>query len=281
MSITRRLLAGLVVVFAVVASSGHLAAAQSERSGEVGALDPSYLVDGGALPFLWLPLAASFAIDKYWGPRESPLAFSSGEGGATSRRSDEIHGAWVSVGAGAAAAALALGGDDSRWFHLKGFAQSLAVTSLLTATAKRVFSRRRPDYDGSAEAESDSKSFPSGHASQTAAAVTYLALFLHQHAFDRVRKPGSTPWWEVATYAGLGALALGVPAERVLHKRHHLTDVAAGSLLGAASSVGFFLFQERRYRRVSAGGDATEAPAMPAPALAPVDGPQVNLSFSF
>jgi hypothetical protein len=272
----RRALLGVVVVLAVAATSSRSASAQSERSGELGALDPSYLVDGGALPFLWLPLAASFAIDRYWEPRESPLGFSAREGGATSQRADEVHGAWVSVGAGAAALAVAVAGDDSRWFHLKGFAQSVAVTSLLTASAKRLFGRHRPDYDGSDA--TDATSFPSGHASQTAAALTYLGLFLDQHVFER---HAGTPWFEVASYLGLGALAVGVPAERVLRKRHHLSDVVAGSLLGAASSVGFFVFQERRYRGASARVGDTDRALLPAPTLPSIGGPQVNLSFSF
>ncbi len=276
---TGRLLAGLVLVVGLVASSRRPASAQSERSGDVDALDASYLFDGGAIPFLWAPLAASFAIDRWVPPRESPLAFSSREGGATSYRDHELNGAWVSVGAGAMAAAVAIGGDDSRWFHLKGFAEAIAVTSLLTKATKRVFGRHRPDYDGSDEA--DATSFPSGHASQTAAAITYFALFLRAHGFDRWRSHGTTPWWEVATYAGLGALAIGVPAERVFHHRHHLTDVAAGSLIGAASSVGFFLYQEHRYRRASARGGDTERPLLDAPTLPSIGGPQVSLSFTF
>jgi len=191
------------------------------------------------------------------------------------------------IGAGLAAATILVDGDDSRWFHLKGFGEAIVTTSFLTASAKRIFGRHRPDYDGGDAAEYDGqKSFPSGHASQSAAAITYLALYLHAHVFDGWREPGETPWWEVTSYATLGALALAVPAERVLHKRHHLSDVVAGSLLGAAVSTGFFLWQEHRYEKRRAVDDVLQPgdlarTELPAPTLGDVATPTFSISGTF
>jgi len=285
MMFTRRLLGGLAICFCVcVVIAEHRDAAADE---EVRELDASYLFDGGAVPFFWVPLAGSLVINRWIDPRPEPFLFNQGEGGASSLRGSEVPGWVVSAGAGLAAATILVDGDDSRWFHLKGFGEAIVTTSFLTASAKRIFGRHRPDYDGGDAAEYDGqKSFPSGHASQSAAAITYLALYLHAHVFDGWREPGETPWWEVTSYATLGALALAVPAERVLHKRHHLSDVVAGSLLGAAVSTGFFLWQEHRYEKRRAVDDVLQPgdlarTELPAPTLGDVATPTFSISGTF
>ena len=65
-----------------------------------------------------------------------------------------------------------------------------------------------------------------------------------------------------ATYGALAVAATAIAFERVYHNRHHLTDVLAGSALGAAESTLLFLYQEHRFRNRDRGEPAlTIAPA--------------------
>jgi hypothetical protein len=219
-----------------------LSAQRTSAQERVDDVEPAYVVDGGAVPLLWLPLAGSLALDRWVSPRQPPLGFDPDEGGLPSQRDDEVPGLVVTAGAAGVGLALIVHADESRWFHLKGFAEAIATTSFVTEATKRIFGRRRPDYDDADDADDRRLSFPSGHSSQAAATLTYGALYLHAHVFDE-----DAGWAAVATYVGLGALALAVPAERVVRHRHHVTDVVAGVLLGAATSIALFAWQEHRY----------------------------------
>ncbi len=205
----------------------------------------SYLVDGGALPFFWGALAGRLALDRWAKPRESPLFFSSSEGGAE-RSSWEIPGyAITSVGV-AFGGAMVLSGDASRMYHVKGLAESLMTGSLVTGLIKTTVGRHRPDWaaDGSG---GNNRSFPSGHSTQAFAIATYAALYLRHHVFDSRRGDARLPWWEAATYGGLFLGASAFAAERVLHNRHHLSDVMIGGALGTATSTLFYLYQDGRF----------------------------------
>jgi membrane-associated phospholipid phosphatase len=51
--------------------------------------------------------------------------------------------------------------------------------------------------------------------------------------------------------AAYGSIALGatlLAAERLLHKRHYLTDVVVGGLIGTATSLAFYRYQEWQLR---------------------------------
>jgi membrane-associated phospholipid phosphatase len=210
-----------------------------------GGIDLSYLVDGGAVPFFWGALAGRLALDKWAKPRDTPLFFSSSEGGAT-KSSWEVPG-YAVTGLGIATGGLMLlGGDDSRMYHVKGLAESLMTGCLVTGVVKTVIGRHRPDWT---EDSSDSgrRSFPSGHTTQAFAVATYAILYLRGHVFDSRRGDSKLPWWELATYAGIGLGATAIAGERVWHNRHNLSDVAVGGLLGTATSTLFYLYQDRRY----------------------------------
>jgi membrane-associated phospholipid phosphatase len=228
-------------------------------------LEPSYLLDGGAMAFLWAPALGTLFVDKYLEPRSTPLLFSSDEGGAPSKRSQEIPGAVLGVGGAVIVGAIALGDDPSRFYHAKGMAQSIVTSGFFTVTAKRIFARHRPDHDAMTSLASENRSFPSGHTTRAFSTLVYAGLYLRHHGFDQWRKPGTLPWWEVASYAGLGGLALALGGERVYHNRHHVSDVIAGGLLGTASSVAFFYYQERRFR--GAKRRSSEVVAEPRPAV--------------
>ena len=221
--------------------------------------EPGYLWNGGAVPFLYLPLAGYLTIRSQYEPRDEPLMFSRREGG---QRYDggQYPTPFLYVDAGVVAGVIALGGDDSRWFHLKGFAQGLAMTQFLTVLAKSTVGRHRPSYDlapGADNAPDQKKSFWSGHASSTLATATYLGLYLRQHLFDRWRPHGTFTWWEGAAYLGLAAATLSIPYSQYHLNRHHASDVIIGSAVGAAVATTFYFYQERRYQH-----DQLEQPSL-------------------
>ena len=214
-----------------------------------GGLLPSYLWDGGALIFVWGALAASVAVDRWVSPPDAPVGFSASEGGGPVA-SWEVPDWVVPAGGGALAAAMLASGDPARWDHVKGLAQTLATGQLLTISLKVGFGRRRPDQaeDPDAGFGGGSRSFPSGHAGGAASLATYAALYLHR----RVWAAAPPRWWHGAVYAGLGGVAALAGAERVWHRRHHVTDVLAGAALGTATATAFFFYQEQRARAEAA-----------------------------
>jgi len=272
--------AHLIFLFrtAVVAVLLALAAPSAQAQSRPDEIDVSYLWDGGAVPFLWAPLVGRWAVEKTMEPPSEPVFFSENDGGMSSMKSRELPGIAVSAGAAVLSLTIAFDDDESKWFHLKGLAESLATTGLLTGIGKNAFGRHRPDYDPASTEEDGRRSFPSGHSSQAFSAATYTLIYLRQHAFDSLREPGTLPWWEAATYLTIGAATLAVPIERVVHHRHHATDALAGSLLGAGTSAAFFIYQERRYRRAKRGDHETDSMPMIAPSF---DRPGVELLWQF
>lgn len=99
----------------------------------------------------------------------------------------------------------------------------MIVTALLTTLVKVTAGRSRPDWQDPVGLL-ENNSFPSGHASSTAAfagVVVVLTTMLIRRA--SIRRP-------LATVAV--GLAVLVAADRVLLGRHYPTDVAGGALLG-------------------------------------------------
>jgi membrane-associated phospholipid phosphatase len=256
-----------------------IAPARAEAQTRPDKLELSYLWDGGVVPFVYGTYLARYALEQAAEPPDQPRFFSADEGGEPSMKSRELPGMVVTAGSAIFGATIALDDNPSRWFHLKGFAQGMATTAFLTGIGKNMVGRRRPDYDPTSIEEDGRRSFPSGHSSQALAAATYFGLYMYQHGFDRWREPGTMPWWEGATYVGIAALAIAVPVERVLHNRHHATDALAGSVLGAATSAAFFVYQERRYRKAKAAQYEVEPSG---PMIAPTfDRPGVEILWQF
>lgn len=246
-----------VVVLCLVSGTARADEPQPESKSS-STFDPSYLIDGGALPFFWGALAGRLALDKYASPRESPRFFSNDEGGAP-RASWEIPGYAISgVGVSLGVAMLATG-DSSRMYHVKGLGEALMTGVTVTGAIKVLVGRHRPDWvsDG-VKNDSSRRSFPSGHSTQAFAIATYSILFLRQHVFDKHRGNSRLPWWEGATYAGIALGATALAGERVLHNRHHLSDVVIGGALGTATSTLFYMYQERRYRNHARKEEATK-----------------------
>ena len=205
----------------------------------------SYLWDGGAIPFIWAPLAGRIALDVYATPRETPLVFNS-EGGA--EKADwQIPGWAITSLGGVSAVGMIASGDRSRFYHVKGLAQSLSTGVLVTGLIKVAVGRHRPDWSEDSNTSGSRRSFPSGHATQAYAIATYTTLYLRGHVFAKHRGDRFLPWYEAATYGGIAVAATALAGERVWHNRHHTSDVIIGGLLGTATSTLFYLYQDGRY----------------------------------
>ncbi|MCU0671392.1 MAG: phosphatase PAP2 family protein [Myxococcota bacterium] len=140
------------------------------------------------------------------------------------------------------------------WRDHEGFAgqlavvtvRSFAVASLLLTTLKYGLRRRRPpcEHDGSVESagstadrstepcrQSDAnRSFPSGHASTTFTAAA-LSCTAHRHApiYGERRLGGAIACATLTTIATTTSLL------RLFARRHHVSDVIVGALIGLAS----------------------------------------------
>jgi membrane-associated phospholipid phosphatase len=195
----------------------------------------SYLYDGGAVPLFWLPALGGWALGQVH-PRSTPLGFSSADGGA-SKSSWEIPQWSVDAAGAGVAAAFVLAGDGSRWYHAKGMVESLATSALVVSALKPLFGRHRPDWTATDKDQAESESFPSGHTTAAFAIATYSALYLHDHVEGN----------HTLEYIGIFAAAGLVGTERVVHHRHFVSDVAAGAVLGAATSYFIYRYQDSRF----------------------------------
>jgi membrane-associated phospholipid phosphatase len=101
----------------------------------------------------------------------------------------------------------------------------MVTTSLTTTLLKGLLARGRPDWQDHTDLLA-SKSFPSGHASSTAALTGILIVLVWMHLRHTPKR------W--AASALLVATWLLVCLDRVLLGRHYPTDVVAGSALGVA-----------------------------------------------
>ena len=154
----------VVVVGLVVFAARPVTADPSD--GETAA---TYLTDGGALPFLWAPLAGTLALD--------PDLISRWD-----TRSVIATGAGVGLGAGMFATH-----DGSAAFHVKGLAESAVTSATLTGAFDAMAGRR------------------TGGSSGVFAVGTYGALYLHGHVLGSARPA----WQIAAYSAiGLGAIAI-------------------------------------------------------------------------
>lgn len=220
---------------------------ENQPAAPTNELDSSYLVDGGAVPFIYGSLALAGLFHFVVPMPDEPRLFSPDEGGATTTGDSvpELAVAVFGLGAGGMIALLPTRG---RWFHLKGFLESTATTLALTEVAKTTFARHRPHRESGGD-EDSRRSFFSGHSSLTFSTSTYLALYLHQHVFSSWRSPGQPyAWWELVPHFMLASGSAIVAWTRVDDHRHHRSDVITGAAVGTISSVAFFAWQESRLR---------------------------------
>jgi len=135
-----------------------------------------------------------------------------------------------------------------RRFRAAAFAIAVRIATALTTTAiKLVLGRGRPEWQDATDLLS-SKSFPSGHASSSAAWAGILIFF----AWSFLRRPVAR--WAV-TVVAVGVW-IAVCLDRVLLGRHYPSDVVAGSVLGVSMVLlGIAVFDPARVRPHGRTGD--------------------------
>ena len=123
-----------------------------------------------------------------------------------------------------------------RWVDLTAWLVGWVLADLLTQTLKPGLGRIRPDL-------SDASSFPSGHAKTAAQVAVGLVLV------------ATSPWRSRAWAWSLAiAWTVVMGVSRTVLVDHYLSDVVAGSLLGAGVAVGAAaLAQLARDRRLARG----------------------------
>lgn len=104
---------------------------------------------------------------------------------------------------------------------------SYLMGAAVTYPLKQVIDERRPD-------DSDSRSFPSGHAMFSFAGATML-----HHEFGHV-----SPWVSIG---GFGVAAL-VSVDRVIRDRHYLHDVCAGAAIGILSTELTYFLKKKLFK---------------------------------
>lgn len=112
---------------------------------------------------------------------------------------------------------------------------ALVVAAAIEATAKAVIGRPRPPVVFHLLAESDA-SFPSGHATGSAAFYVALALVLAAGI--------NRPVGRVALVAGGAVLAALIGISRVVLGVHWVTDITVGWLLGGACAISAVVLAE-------------------------------------
>ena len=117
------------------------------------------------------------------------------------------------------------------------FKKSLLYTYVLTEYVKNLVKRTRPDG-------SDDRSFFSGHTSTTFAAATFLYKELHD-SFDKWGLTRKSKFWratfETVSFGTLYGWAGYVGYSRIKDKKHYLSDVLVGALVGTA--ISYFLYE--------------------------------------
>jgi len=126
---------------------------------------------------------------------------------------------------------------DKSYQRVFTFKKSLLYTYVLTEYVKNLVKRTRPDG-------SDDRSFFSGHTSTTFAAATFLYKEFHD-AYDEwdylENKPFLHGLAETLTFGTLYGWASYVGYSRIHDKKHYISDVIVGALVGSA--ISYFVYE--------------------------------------
>ncbi len=117
------------------------------------------------------------------------------------------------------------------------FKKSLIYTYVLTEYVKNIIKRERPDG-------SDNRSFFSGHTSTTFAAATFLYKEMHDAYQDwnlLQENPLLNAVFETITFSTLYGWAGYVGYSRIKDKKHYVSDVVVGAIVGSA--ISHFLYE--------------------------------------
>lgn len=152
------------------------------------------------------------------------------------------------------------GSSKNSYKHAFGLYKSMAYTEVATQFMKNLVNRERPDA-------SDTKSFFSGHTSLTFA----MCSFLHRELDDAIMRwdglsEDTRRWLRLSAFTTLYGWAGYVGYSRMHDKKHYVTDVLAGALIGTL--IGNFVFDtylghgESLLRNIGVGATQEGAPAV-------------------
>jgi len=144
--------------------------------------------------------------------------------------------------------------SEARVRYSHGYVMAASVNAFATSLTKAIVGRRRPNYEDAPNhgTESNSKSFYSGHASNSFLIATYLSLYTWRQADNRA--------WEIGIPAMLYAAATYTAWTRVAEHRHYAGDVIAGAVAGTTVGALVFTWYDRM-----APSNATSARIAPYP----------------
>jgi len=117
------------------------------------------------------------------------------------------------------------------------------LTLAVTAAVKISVGRYRPNYESVKHTWDGRTSFPSGHASSSFCAMTFLSMFLMGKMKVFVRNHSGS----VAAKTLLGTspmlLAIFIAISRVIDYHHTFSDITAGAVLGTMlGQLGYYLY---------------------------------------
>lgn len=131
-------------------------------------------------------------------------------------------------------------------FHnsVLGLLQALALTLLTTEALKLAAGEYRPDYYAIVQQPSSSthdindghQSFPSGHASTSFAAMSYVSLWLAANLGVFAKQSSGDMWRAIISLVPL-TISFFVAISRVDDYHHNFTDITAGAIIGAAFAL--------------------------------------------
>lgn len=137
------------------------------------------------------------------------------------------------------------GSERQRVLYSHGYVTAAGLNAFGTAFTKAIVGRKRPNHDD-AEAQGKptrSRSFYSGHASNTFMMATYLTRYTWRMSYSEPVKLGVP----VLLYGGATYTAWS----RVKEHRHYTSDVIAGAVAGSLIGAAVFAWYEDMDRRAA------------------------------
>jgi membrane-associated phospholipid phosphatase len=138
-----------------------------------------------------------------------------------------------------------LGSEDQRIRYSHGYVTAAGLNAFGTAFTKAIVGRKRPNHDD-AEAQGKptrSRSFYSGHASNTFMMATYLTRYTRRVSHSEPVK--------LAVPALLYSGATYTAWSRVKEHRHYTSDVIAGAVAGSLIGAAVFAWYESMDRQAA------------------------------
>jgi len=120
---------------------------------------------------------------------------------------------------------------------LLAFAISLMMTNNITTVLKMTAGRYRPDWRNDETPDRQGRySFPSGHASNSFAGMTFICMYLFAK-FKVLGSKNTHCYAKICLMTSPMLLAFFVAVSRTMDYHHHFADIIAGSIIGTGCTV--------------------------------------------